>query len=62
MSHDDQEAEGLEGGEWLGDEHDPRARTEKLVSQLAELYNENTLLRERVRALEREMRRISRRG
>jgi hypothetical protein len=45
-----------------GDEQAIRDRTERLVTQLAELYNENTLLRQRVRILEREMRRASKRG
>jgi hypothetical protein len=39
---------------------DVRGREEKLARQLAELYNENTLLRERVRLLEREARRAPR--
>ena len=63
MSADDHEAESLDGGEWaVDDEQDIRGRTEQLVSQIAQLYNENTLLRERVRALEREMRKASKRG
>jgi hypothetical protein len=41
------------------DEQDVLIQTERLVSQLADLYNENTLLRERVRVLENEMRRTS---
>jgi hypothetical protein len=40
-------------------EQEFRRQTEELVVQLASLYNENTLLRERVRALEREARRAS---
>ena len=63
MSADDHEAESLDGGEWaVDDERDIRGRAEQLVSQIAQLYNENTLLRERVRALEREMRKASKRG
>lgn len=44
---------------------EPRAgdgRTERLIRQLAELYNENTRLRHRVRMLEREMRSASERA
>jgi hypothetical protein len=62
MTTDDHEAESADGSEWAADEQDVRGRTEKLVSQLAALYNENTLLRERVRALEKEMRKASKRG
>jgi hypothetical protein len=62
MTADDHE-EALDGGEWAADEeHDVRGRTETLVSQIARLYNENTLLRERVRALEREIRKAPKRG
>ena len=41
-------------GQGPPDEHeqDIRRRTEALVVQLASLYNENTLLRERIRTLE----------
>ena len=55
MTMDDLEPDTNEGH----DEQD--LRNEKLVSQLAELYNENTLLRERVRRLENEVRRNSKR-
>ena len=44
------------------DEQDIRGHAERLGQQLAELYNENTLLRERVRRLENEMRRAQKRA
>jgi hypothetical protein len=61
MTANEPEADtGDRAAEWAADAHDIRGRTEQLVSQLADLYNENTLLRERVRRLEREMRRAAR--
>ncbi len=62
MTADEHEAETGDRMEWTADEQDIRGRTAKLMSQLAALYNENTLLRERVRLLEKEMRRASKRG
>ena len=50
--HEHESDMGQPAAEWPMDELDLRGRAEKLVSQLAELYNENTLLRERVRRLE----------
>ena len=44
------------------DEQDSRGHAERLGQQLAELYNENTLLRERVRRLEKAMRRAQSRA
>jgi hypothetical protein len=40
----------------LADEAEIRGHAERLGQQLAELYNENTLLRERVRVLEQQVR------
>jgi len=40
----------------LEDEARLRGHAERLGQQLAELYNENTLLRERVRVLEQQVR------
>ena len=44
------------------DERDTRGHAERLGQQVAELYNENTLLRERVRRLENEVRRAQKRA